>query len=155
MLEPAPTTKIDPTLTRGTIAEVRAATATKPACVVLTVPNTDYRIELRPVGADGGEDLTAFEGRVGRAVIGRIRAGAKRIDRVGAGGRFVEPCFGRPRRVQGMVRAIEGGAVVVSAGQGLVLHLSATAPGQGAGMFAPDDFVTCGVLDGASFELVE
>ncbi len=153
MLDPAPTTKLDPTLTRGTLAEVRPATATQPASVVLTIPNTDYRIQLRP----HGDDLSAFEGRVGGPVIGIVRAAAKRLDVCGAGGRFVEPCFGRPRRVQGMVRAVlkPENVVVVGAANGLSIHLTPTAPGQTAGRFSVDDFITCGVLDGASFELVE
>ncbi len=151
MLDPAPTTKIDPTLTRGTLAEVLPATATKPAMVVLTVPNTDYRIHLMPAG----DDLSAFEARLGQKVIGIIRVDAKRIDRVGAGGRYVEPVLGRPRRVQGMVRAVTEDAVVVGSGNGLSLHLRPTAPGQSAGQFTTDDFVTCGVTDTATFELVD
>ena len=43
-------------------------------------------------------------------------AEAKRIDVVTTGGRYVEPVYGRPRRVQGTVIAIEDGAVVVNAG---------------------------------------
>lgn len=153
MLDPAPTTKLDPTLTRGTLAEVRPATATQPAFVVLTIPNTDYRIQLRP----HGDDLARFEGRIGSPVIGIIRVPAKRLDICGAGGRFVEPCFGRPRRVQGMVRAVlkPENVVVVGAANGLSLHLTPTAPGQTAAQFAEGDFLTCGVLDGASFELLE
>lgn len=151
MLDPAPTTKLDPTLTRGTLAEVHPATATKPAVVVLTVPNTDYKIRLLPQGGD----LAPFAARVGQKVIGRVRVEAKRIDRVGAGGRYVEPVFGRPRRVQGMVRAVEGGAVVVGAGNGLSVHLVPTAPGQSASQFVVDDFVTCGVTDTATFELAD
>lgn len=153
MLDPAPTTKLDPTLTRGTLAEVRPATATQPAFVVLTIPNTDYRLQLRP----HGDDLARFEGRIGSPVIGIIRVPAKRLDICGAGGRFVEPCFGRPRRVQGMVRAVlkPENVVVVGAANGLSLHLTPTAPGQTAAQFAEGDFLTCGVLDGASFELLD
>lgn len=153
MLEPAPTTRLAPALSRGSLAEVRPATATRPACVVLTVPNTEYRLELRPAG----DDLSPFEGRVGTTVVGIIRADARRLDRCGAGGRYVEPVFGRPRRVQGMVREVRPGdnAVVVSAALGLAFNLRPTAPGQSAGQFAEGDFITCGVADGASFELVE
>lgn len=153
MLEPAPTTRLDPALSRGTLAEVRPATATRPGVVVLTVPNTEYRLELRPVG----DDPTPFEGRVGTTVVGIIRAEARRLDLCGAGGRYVEPVFGRPRRVQGMVREVRApeNVVVVSAALGLALNLTPTAPGQAAGQFKEGDFLTCGVLDGATFELVE
>lgn len=153
MLDPAPTTRLDPTLTRGTLAEVRPATATVPAFVVLTVPNSDYRLHLRP----HADDLSPFEGRVGQPVIGVVRAGAKRLDVCGAGGRYAEPVVGRPRRVQGMVRLVLGSenTVVVGAANGLSFHLTPTAPGQSASGFAEGDFITCGVLDGASFELIE
>lgn len=153
MLDPAPTTKLDPTLTRGTLAEVLQATATQPSFVVLTIPNTDYRLQLRP----HADDLARFEGREGTKVVGIVRVPAKRLDICGAGGRFVEPCFGRPRRVQGMVRAVlkSENVVVVGAANGLSLHLTPTAPGQTAAQFAEGDFLTCGVLDGASFELLE
>jgi hypothetical protein len=153
MLDPAPTTKLDPTLTRGTLAEVRPATATQPAFVVLTIPNTDYRLHLCP----HADDLARFEGREGTKVVGIIRVPAKRLDICGTGGRFVEPCFGRPRRVQGMVRAVlkPENVVVVGAANGLSLHLTPTAPGQTAAQFAEGDFLTCGVLDGASFELLD
>jgi len=151
MLDPAPTTKIDPSLARGTLDEVHDATATKAAYLVVTFPNTDYRMHLRPFG----DDLGPFRGKEGQKLIGRIRAQARRLDSVGAGGRYVEPCFGRPRRVQGMVGSIAGdqGAVLVNAG--VPVHLMVTAPGQTAGQFGEGDFLTCGVLDGATFEVVE
>ncbi|MCC5822059.1 MAG: hypothetical protein LAT64_02105 [Phycisphaerales bacterium] len=150
MLEPAPTTKIDPTLARGTLSEIVPATATKPAYMVLTVPNTDYRLHLRPFN----NDMRPFEGREGQKVIGRVRVEARRVDVCGAGGRLIEPCFGRPRRVQGMVRGTvpQEGSIVVSAG--VPVHLVLTAPGQTPDRFREGDFVTCDVKDGASFELV-
>ncbi len=151
MLDPAPTTKIDPSLARGTLAEVHGPTATNPAYLVVTFPNTDYRIHLRPFG----DDLGPFEGKVGEKVIGRVRARARRLDQVGTGGRFVEPTFGRPRRIQGMVRAIVGGENAVLVNAGVPVHLIVTAPGQSADQFKEDDFLTCGVLDGATFELAE
>lgn len=150
MLDPAPTTKIDPSLARGTLAEIHPATATQPAFLVVTFPNTDYRLHLRPFN----DDLSVFEGLVGHKVIGRIRAAARRLDTVGAGGRYVEPCYGRPRRVQGMVRAIVPAENAVLVGAGVPVHLAVTAPGQTPGQFKENDFLTCGVMDGASFELV-
>jgi hypothetical protein len=153
MLDPAPTTRLDPTLSRGALAEIIPATATRPAYVVLTVPNTDYRIHLRPFH----DDLTPFEGRVGHAVIGIIRVDAKRLDLCGAGGRYVEPVLGRPRRVQGMVRSVlkPENVVVLGCANGLSIRLTPTAPGQTAAQFNEGDFLTCGVLDGATFELLD
>lgn len=151
MIDPAPTTKIDPSLARGTLAEVHEATATNSAYLVVTFPNTDYRTHLRPFG----NDLGVFADKVGQKVIGRIRAEARRLDQVGAGGRYLEPTFGRPRRVQGMVRSVLGSENAVLVNAGVPVHLVVTAPGQTPGQFKEDDFLTCGVLDGATFELVE
>ncbi len=142
MIHPAPTTKIDPKLARGVFAGHFPATATKAAAVKLTFPNTNYEMHLRPSG-----DVNA---EAGDRIIGTISAQARRIDKVGAGGRYVEPVFGRPRRVQGMVIAIEGGAVVVHAG--MPIHCTPTAPGQKAADFAVADFVSFDVLDGAAFK---
>lgn len=150
MLDPAPTTKIDPALARGTLAEIHEATATNPAFVVVTFPNTDYRVYLRPFG----DELGPFRAKVGQKVIGRVRAEARRIDSVGAGGRYVEPTYGRPRRVQGMVRVAESTENAVLVNAGVPVHLIVTAPGQSPEQFVAGDFVTCGVLDGATFELV-
>lgn len=150
MLEPAPTTRIAPTLARGTLAAVQPPTATEPASIVLTVPNTDYRLHLRPLG----DDLSPFDTRVGATIIGKIRAEARRVDVVGAGGRYIEPCVGRPRRVQGMVVAVVPAENAVVVRSGVPIHLILTAPGQSHDRFKIDDFVSCDVMDGASFELV-
>jgi hypothetical protein len=54
-----------------------------------------------------------------------------------------------------MVRGIVAQENAVLVGAGVPVHLVVTAPGQTPGQFGEDDFVTCGVKDGASFELVE
>lgn len=66
-----------------------------PEKLVLAVPGTDYRLHLVPVGGiDAGPN---------ERVSGIIRAHARRVDVISAGGRFIEPVFGRPRRVQGRI----------------------------------------------------
>lgn len=63
--------------------------------LVLGLPGSDYRLHLVleiPLHAE-----------VGDRVQGSIHAAARRVDIVKAGGRFVEPVYGRPRRVQGRV----------------------------------------------------
>lgn len=144
MIHPAPTTKIDPRHARGVFAGHTPATATKPALVTITFPNTNYQLHLRPVG-----DVHAEEGK---RIIGTIHAQARRIDLVGTGGRYVEPVYGRPRRVQGLIVAIEANAVVVNAG--VPIHCTPTAPGQKSSDFALGDFVSFDVLDGASFKQI-
>ncbi|QYO64365.1 hypothetical protein [Leptolyngbya sp. 7M] len=83
-------------------------------------------------------------------IIGIIRAKARRIDEVTTGGRYIEPVYGRPRRVQGTVVAIEPDAVVVNAG--MPIHCTPTDPRQRPGDFKPGQFVSFDVLEGATFE---
>ncbi|MGP1271786.1 MAG: hypothetical protein ACTS22_00475 [Phycisphaerales bacterium] len=142
MLTPAPTSVIDPKLARGVLEETHEATATKPAYIVVGFPNTSYRVHLEPVGE--------IRATVGKRIVGTIRAEAKRIDIVTTGGRYVEPVFGRPRRVQGTVVAVHEGAVVVNAG--MPIHCLPTDPRQKAEQFAPGRFVSFDVLRGATFQ---
>lgn len=143
MIHPSPTTRIDPRFARGTFLGAVAATATKPAYVKLTFPNTRYEMHLIP------EQPVTTE--PGKRIVGTIHAQARRIDRVDTGGRYVEPVFGRPRRVQGRVVAVEpqAGEVVVHAG--VPIHCRPTDPRQNAADFVEGDFVSFDVLDGASF----
>lgn len=67
--------------------------------VVLSVPGTDYRVRLVIEGPIPHE--------VGKRIRGVVRAQARRIDVVTTGGRFVEPVYGRPRRIQGKIIAID------------------------------------------------
>jgi len=144
MIHPAPTDIIDPSLARGVYAGEVPATATRPATIKLTFHNTNYEMHLR-----SSAEQSAQLPEIGKRVIGTIKAQARRIDTVGAGGQYLEPVYGRPRRVQGTVIAIKGDAVVIQAG--VPMHCTPTAPGQKASDFEIGDFVTCAVLDGASF----
>lgn len=141
MINPAPTTKIDPKLARGTFVEMVPETATRPGYAVLTFPNTSYRVHLipeRPITTEPG-----------KRILGTIHAKARRIDKVETGGRYLEPVYGRPRRVQGRVVAIAGNEVVVSAGA--PVHCEPTDKRQKVTDFAEGDFVSFDVLDGATF----
>lgn len=143
MIEPSPTTRIDPRLARGNLIEVVEATATKPRHVLLSFPNTRHRISLLPEGEISAEP--------GDRIMGTIHAQATRIDKLNAGGRFVDPVFGRPRRVQGRVVAVNGETNEVVVNAGVPFHLHPTDKRQKAMDFHEGDFVTCGVLDGAVF----
>lgn len=149
MLHPAPTTKIDPTIARGTILEVRNATATKPALVVLEFPNNSYKTELLITG-----DIEPVEACIGKMVMGRIFAQARRIDTPHAGGRRIDPCYGPPRRVMGTVVAVDPHANVVVMDAGAPVILTLTAPGQTPNQFADAEFIACDILPGASFTLI-
>jgi hypothetical protein len=143
MITPSPTSRIDPALARGTLIESVEATATKPAFIKLAFPNTSYEMHLLPTALITTEP--------GKRLIGTIRARCRRIDVVGTGGRYVEPVYGRPRRVQGTVIAIDAaqGAVVVDAT--IPIHCTPTDPRQKTGDFQPGQLVSFDVLDGATF----
>ena len=141
MITPAPTTRIDPTIARGTFAGTVAATATKPEFVKIAFPNTSYEMHLIPTAPVRGEE--------GKRILGTIRAKARRIDTTETGGRFVEPVYGRPRRVQGTVIAIAGDAVVIDAT--IPIHCTPTDPRQKASDFQPGQFVGFDVLEGSTF----
>jgi hypothetical protein len=141
MITPSPTSKIDPTIARGTLGSVVPASATKPAYITFLVPNTSYEMHLLPTGE--------IKAQVGKRLLGTIRAQARRIDVVQTGGQYVEPVMGRPRRVQGTVIAIAGDSVVVDAG--VAIHCRPTDVRQQAGQFSVGQFVSFDVLDGSTF----
>ncbi|MFG0326871.1 MAG: hypothetical protein ACF8SC_06350 [Phycisphaerales bacterium JB037] len=141
MIEPHPISKLAPTIARGVLAEKGPTVAGRPESVVIEFPNTDYQLHLRPTGPVHAE--------VGKRVLGTIRVEARRIDRVGTGGRYVEPIYGSPRRVQGTIVAIEDGTLIINAG--MPIHTTPTAPGQTVDDFAVGDFVTFAAMPGATF----
>ena len=113
--------------------------------LVLAVEGTDYRLHLVPAGP--------VDAAVGQRVRGVVRIEARRVDVVPAGGWFIEPVYGRPRRVQGR---IIGGDVHANE-----LHLRAGAPlivklelAQKAADFYVGHMVSFDVKAGATFELV-
>ncbi|MGJ8637628.1 MAG: hypothetical protein ACSHX5_12360 [Phycisphaerales bacterium] len=152
MLHPAPTTKIDPTLTRTTIDSIIEATHAKPALVVLSFSNTNYKTHLV---VDG--DLEALRTRIGKTVLGTIHATARRIDTAGAGGRCIDPCIGTPRRVMGTIVGIDprSNGMVVNVGPNIAVWLTLGSPGQRAIDLADAEFVTCDVVPGTSFRFRE
>lgn len=142
MIYPAPTSKIDPTLARGVLLEASTPGAT-PAFVKLTFPNTNYEMRLLTTGP--------INTPVGKRIVGVIRARARRVDVVQTGGRFVEPVYGRPRRVQGTIVAVNEGrrSIVVNAGAPIECEL--TDERQKPGDFEVGQFVGFDVFGGATF----
>lgn len=144
MITPSPTTKIDPKLARGILAAITDATATRPGAITLSVPNTSYEIHLIPGGP--------VKASVGKRIVGIIRADAKRVDTVKTGGRFVEPVYGRPRRIQGSVVAVDTAANAVVIDAAVPIHCRLTDQRQKAADFVAGQFVGCDIMDGARFE---
>lgn len=152
MLHPAPTTKIDPTLTRTIIHDVIDETHASPAMVVLGFSNTNYKTHL--VAAS---DLSELRSMIGKTVLGTMHATAGRIDPAGAGGSCIEPCVGIVRRIMGTVVGVDPrtNGMVVNVGPNMAMWLTLSSPGQRASDLADADFLTCYVMPGASFRFRE
>lgn len=149
MLHPSPTTKINPALTRATIESVEAGDAPS---VTLSFANTNYKMTLA-----AGSCVDELGSMVGKTVLGTIHATARRVDPAGAGGRCVDPCVGRPRRVMGTIVGIDprSNGLVINVGPNMAVWLTLGAPGQKASNLANAEFVTCDVVPGASFKFKE
>src|SRR5690606_33823608 len=86
----------------------------------------------------------------GKRIHGTIQVQARRIDICGTGGSYVEPVYGRPRRIQGTITEIDANSasVVVDAGMPIVARLDNL---QRTSDFKVGDHVTFGVKAGATF----
>ncbi len=112
--------------------------------IVLGVRDTDYRIHLVPTAPVSTE--------VGKRVRGVIRAQARRIDVTQTGGRFVEPVYGRPRRIQGLIVAVDPGADTVTVQVHSDVPIVCKTNGQQrAAEFKVGQFVGFDVAPGATF----
>ena len=99
-----------------TTTEITAAgkiIATRNGMVVFRPTGTNYELYL------------AFRGDVGPLnvpVKAVIRAVARKIWTVPSGGNFIAPILGTPRTIQGRVRALDQGSMVVQAGTPIVVE---------------------------------
>lgn len=109
----------------------------------LKLPGTDYRLKLVPP--------QGFAAEVGDKLEGRIEGKARRMDVIPAGGRYVEPVAGRPRRVQGRIVGGDVSANTLAVKAGPVLHVTPTDPRQKASDFMIGQMVSFDVEPGATF----
>ena len=90
--------------------------------VTLRMPGKNYRncFQLPP---------NAPAPSVGQRITGTILAPAWKVDVVTAGGNYVEPLMGRPRRMQGAVVAIDGprNQLTVEVGYPVIVQLPPSA----------------------------
>ncbi len=114
--------------------------------IVLSLPGTNYRMHLAI--AAGSPPLG--EG-INRRARGRITAQAKRIDIPQTGGRLIDPVYGRPRRIQGRVHAIDAAANTLTIQGPTAFVITPMAP-QTAKDFAVGQLVSFDVERGARFE---
>lgn len=142
---------------RGTLVQIAAASATKPAFIVLALPGSNYQLHLRPTCA-----IESLAPRLNKPISGTITVQARRVDIARTGGRFIEPLVGRPRRVQGTVLARDTSAntLTLSAagasavdGPDLPVVLKITDPRQRAEHFELGLLVGCDVLDGGTIDV--
>jgi hypothetical protein len=143
MIHPAPTTRIDPTLARGELLDVVQPTATIPGYIVFGIPNSSYQVHLVAT--------SPIDVQPGGRLIGVIAARARRIDVVKTGGKFLEPVFGRPRRVQGRVVAVDGTRNVVVVDTTVPVHITPADQRQKATDFEVGQMVGFDAYDGATF----
>ena len=110
--------------------------------VVLGVDGTDYQLKLKT--------YKPLDTQAGKRVRGTIHADARRLDTCDTGGRFIEPVYGSPFRMQGNILAVDKAAqsVTINCGVPVVLRV---AKGQSAADFETGDFITTGIMPGASF----
>lgn len=137
---------VDPVnIARGVLVDERDGT------IDLAVPGTDYRLALAV-----GSPLNAREhDMLDRRIRGVIRAQARRIDVVVTGGRYVEPVYGRPRRVQGVIVGLDPNADTVTVQAHDALPIVCKTNGiQHATDFKVGQFVSFDVAPGATFSRV-
>ncbi len=143
MIHPSPTTPVAIDTARGTLEQVVPATLTKPGYIVVSFPNTSYQTHLIPTAP--------VTSAVGKRILGVVRAKTRRVDSVETGGRYVEPVFGRPRRVQGTVVATDSHANTITINAGFPMVCVIGDERQRAEQFAPGDMVTFDLPDHATF----
>lgn len=114
----------------------------EPELLVLSIPKSDYRIHLVPTGA--------IKAAVGDRITGRIEAAARRIDLCYTGGTFVDPVYGRPRNIQGRIRAIQPSDNTLLVQAGVPMYVNVRAP-QRAEQFQVGQVIHCAVDRGATF----
>ncbi len=110
--------------------------------IVLAIPKGDYQLHLVPVGEVKSDPMGQIRGI--------IRAQARRVDVIAGGGCYIEPIFGRPRRVQGRIIGgdVQDNSITVAAATPLIATLM---PPQKTANFAIGQMVSFDIERGATF----
>lgn len=82
--------------------------------VVFNPTGTNYEIELV---------CPSYAGPTSKPVKAAIRVTARKVWTVPAGGNFIAPIFGPPKTIQGRVRSVGDGRMVVHAGTSITVEL--------------------------------
>lgn len=134
MIHPSPTTPLEPHVARGELVEIVAPSATRAGYIVVSFPNTSYQTHLVPTGP--------IRAAVGKRIVGVVRVKTRRVDSVVTGGRYVEPVYGKPRRVQGTVVGTDASANTITINAGIPMVCEIGDARQNAAQFKPGDLVT-------------
>ncbi len=111
--------------------------------VVVTVPHTQYELELALGRAAAAESL------VGKHINGLIHARALKMHHAAGGGVFIEPVQGHPRSVQGRILATDVVNNKVLAH--IVVPMWVRVPqGQAASEFTTGELVNCYLESGTT-----
>jgi hypothetical protein len=116
--------------------------------VVFQPKDTNYELKLVTKGR--------YDGPINVPVSARVTSTVRKLLTVPSGGAFIAPIFGPPKTIQGRVRHVEDGALVVQASFPFVLELP-SADHQldlNNGPITVGHMVNAIVLPGATFELV-
>ena len=116
--------------------------------LVLTVPHTEYRLQLVPTVPVGEVDV-----EVGKRITGTIHARALRMHRARGGGRFIEPVWGEPRIVAGKVISVDEARRRVLVDVSVPMWVEAP-DGQDFDIVRPGELLNFYVESGASFRPV-
>lgn len=73
--------------------------------VELSIPATSYRLRLA--------SSSPISQPLGKRIPGIVRCNVWKVDLVSAGGDYIEPVFGKPRRIQGHVIAKSADSIVI------------------------------------------
>ena len=116
--------------------------------VVFAPKDSNYELQL--------VTKTRYDGPLNIPVDARIRATVRKLLTVPSGGAFVSPIFGPPKTIQGRVRHVGEGSIVVHAGATFVLELPAAnhALDLNSGPIGIGTMVNAIVLPGATFDFV-
>ena len=116
--------------------------------LVLTIPGTNYKLHLKAAG--NGSGITT---KPGKRIKGIIHAKALRMHSATAGGKFIEPIWGEPRIVSGLVLAVDESKNRLLVDVSLPMWVE-VCEGQQATQFSEGQLVNFYVQSGMEFEQV-
>ena len=113
--------------------------------IVLKITGTDYQLHLVPTVR-----ATEIGASVGKRIKGTIQAKALKIHPANGGGRFIEPVYGTPRIVAGVVLAVDDESRTVLVDVAIPMKV-ALSDDQDLNVCQVGELVNCYVESGTSF----